>query len=86
MEFRPLRNESSLFYRTEWFHIHIKLVFFHLSVWLIGQDGWKFCSRPGFDSWQFAAQIEKWAGNCKILLFKINDFSLNTFQVLIEPT
>ena len=45
--------------------------FFHLSVWLIGQGGWKFSSRPVLDSWQFAAQAEKWcwAGNCKFLIF-----------------
>ena len=23
--------------------LHIKIAFFHLSVWFIGQCGWKFC-------------------------------------------
>ena len=50
MEFRPLGNESSPFCRTEWFHIHLKIAFSHLSVWLIGQGGWKLRRRPGFDS------------------------------------
>ena len=27
----------------------------HPNIWLIGQSGWKFSSRPNFDSWQFAA-------------------------------
>ena len=47
---------------------------FHLSVWLIGQGGWKFCRRAGFDSWQYASQAEKWrwAGSWKILLFQID--------------
>ena len=63
MEFRPLGNESSPFCRTEWFHIHPKIAFSHLRVWLIGQGGRKLGRRPGFDSWQFAAQAEKcrWA-------------------------
>ena len=39
--------------------IHKKTAFVHLSVWLIGQGGWKLCLRPGFYSWQFAAQEEK---------------------------
>ena len=26
--------------------------------WFIGQGDWKFRSRPGFDSWQFADQAE----------------------------
>ena len=45
--------------------------FFHLSVWLIGQGGWKFSSRPVLASRQFAAQAEKWcwAGNCKLEIF-----------------
>ena len=60
MEFRPLGNESSPFCRTEWFHIHVKMAFFHLSVWLIGQGGWKFHSRPGFDSWlQGSSQLRQ---------------------------
>ena len=58
MEFRPLENESSPFCRTEWFHIHTKMAFCHLSVWLIGQGGWKSRRRPGLDFWQFAAQTE----------------------------
>ena len=64
-------NESSPFCRTKWFHIYVKIAFFHLSVWLIGQGGWKFCSRPWFYSWQFAAQAEKcrWAGNCQFCNF-----------------
>ena len=36
-----------------------KIAFFHISVWLNGQGGWKFCSRPWFNSWQFAAQTKK---------------------------
>ena len=55
MEFQPLENESSPFCRTEWFHIHVKTAFVHLSVWLIGQGGWKLRRRPRFDSWQFLA-------------------------------
>ena len=43
----------SPFCRTEWFHLHVKIAFFHLSVWLIGQGGWKSHCRPGFNSWQF---------------------------------
>ena len=50
---------------------------FHLSVWLIGQNGhgWKFCLRLGLDSWQFAAQTEIWRwqknwGNCIFWFFK----------------
>ena len=62
MEFRPLGNESSPFCRTEWFHIHVKTAFIHLSVWLIGQGGWKLRRRPGFDSWQFTAQAESDVG------------------------
>ena len=38
--------------------MHAKIALFHLSVWLIGQGGWKFCSGPGFDSLHFAAQAE----------------------------
>ena len=73
MEFRPLGNESSPFCRTEWFQIHVKIAFFHLSVWLIGQGGLKFRSRPWFDSRQFKVQAEKcrWAGNCKFCNFFI---------------
>ena len=47
MEFRPLGNESSPFCRTEWFHIHVKTAVIHLSVWLIGQGGWKLRVDPG---------------------------------------
>ena len=47
MEFGPLGNESSPLCKTEWFHKHIKIPFFHLSVWLIGEGGWKFRHRPG---------------------------------------
>ena len=59
----------------------MKTAFFYLSVWLIsviGPGDWKFCSRQVFNSWQFAAQAEKWcwAGNCKYLLFKIEDICL----------
>ena len=39
--------------------------FFYLSVWLIGQSGWKFCSTPSLTQIQF---LEVLAGNCKILL------------------
>ena len=64
MEFQPFGNESTPFCRMEWFQIHIKIAFFNLNV---GQGGWKFRRRSAFDSWQFAAQAEKWrwAGNCK---------------------
>ena len=60
MEFRLLGNVSSPFCQTEWFHVHVKLAFVHLSVWL---SGWKFRRRPWFDSWQFAVQAEmcRWA-------------------------
>ena len=65
MEFQPLENASSPFCRTEWFHIHVKIAYFHLSVWLIGKGGWKLRSRPGFDPWQLEAQAEmslwRWA-------------------------
>ena len=63
MEFLLLGNASSPFCRTEWFHVHVEIDVFHLSVWLIGQGDWKFRHRPGFDSWQFAAQAEmcRWA-------------------------
>ena len=37
MEFLPLG--SSPFGRTEWFHRHEQVAFFHLSIWLIGQGG-----------------------------------------------
>ena len=53
-KFRLFKNARSPFCRTEQFHIHAKIAFFHLSVWLIGQGGWKLCRRPQFDSWQFA--------------------------------
>ena len=33
-----LGNESLLFWRIEWFHIHIKIAFFHLSAWLTAVD------------------------------------------------
>ena len=71
MEIWPLGNESSPFCRTEWVHRHVKIAFFHLSVWLIGQGGWKSCCRPEFHSWQIAVQAEKccWAGNWKFLNF-----------------
>ena len=77
LEFQPLGNENSPFCRTEWFHIHIKIAFFHLSFWLIGQGGWKFRSRLGFNTWQFTAQAEKWrwarnAKICKCFLFFLN--------------
>ena len=70
MEFRPLGKETSPFCRMKWLHIRIKITFFHLSVWLIGQGEWKFFPRRWFDSCQFAAKAEKlcWGGNCKILL------------------
>ena len=81
MEFRPLANASTPFCRTEWFQIHIKIAFFHLRVWLIGHGGQKVCSRPNFDSCQFAlhnfaAQADnwRWAGNCKFLLVIIGFF------------
>ena len=60
IELQPLGNESSPFCRTEWSHIHVKMAFFYLSVWLIGQGGWKSCCRPRFHSWQFTAQAQKW--------------------------
>ena len=49
IEFWPLGKESSPFCRTKWFHLQLKIAFFDLSVWL----GWKFCSRPSFNFWQF---------------------------------
>ena len=63
IEFRPLGNEKSPFCRTEWVYLHEKTAFSHLSVWLIGQGDWKSRRRPGFDSWQSAAQAEmcRWA-------------------------
>ena len=72
MEFRLLGNASSPFCRTEWFHVHVKIAFFHLSVWLIGQGGWKFRRRPGFDSWQFAAQagMRRWTEIPNSVIFK----------------
>ena len=36
MEFQPLGNESSPFCRTKWFHMHIKIAFFHISVKVVG--------------------------------------------------
>ena len=85
MEFQPLGNESLPFCRTKWFQNYIKIAFFHLSVWLIGQGGWKFCHRPGLGFWQFAVQAEKrcWAENCKILLF-ITDRFFKRLHVLIQ--
>ena len=32
-----MRNESSPFCRTEWFHVHVNIAFLHLSVWLIAK-------------------------------------------------
>ena len=60
MEFWPLGYESSPFCRTTWFHIHVKIAIFHLSVWLTGQGDRKLRSRLGFNSWQFPAQAGKW--------------------------
>ena len=56
------RNGFTLSYVNE------KIAFSHLSVRLIGQGDWKSHSRPGFDSWQFAAQAEKcrWAEKCHL--------------------
>ena len=58
--------------QNEMVSIHIKIAFFHLNIWFIGQGGWKFCRRSGFDSCQFTAQADKWrwAGNGKFLVFK----------------
>ena len=53
------QNGFLVFCRTNWFYIHIKTAFFPLSVWLIGQGGWKLRSGPRFNSWQFADQAEK---------------------------
>ena len=66
--------------------INAKIAFLHLSVWLIGQGGCKLCHRPWLDSWQFAAQVEmeRWAGNCKILSFKIYDFFSQKLDLLIQ--
>ena len=62
MEFWLLGNASSPFCRTEWFPVHGKIAFFHLSVWLIGPGDWKLCYSPWFNSWQFAAQaVCRWA-------------------------
>ena len=58
---------------------NVKMAFFHLSVWLIGQGGWKICSRPWFDSWHFAVQADKFrlAGNCKFCNFQVFIFKKN---------
>ena len=65
------REGGTPFSRTKWFYIHVKTVIFHLSVWIIGQSGWKFCSRCCFDSRQFEGQAEsrRWAANCKFCHF-----------------
>ena len=47
MEFQPLGNESLPFCRMKWFHLHVKIAFFHLCFWLNGQGGSKFCLGPG---------------------------------------
>ena len=83
MEFQPLGNESSPFCRTEWFHINVKMAFFHLRVWLIGQGGSKFQSRPGFDSWQFTAQAEKCLLGRKLQILQISYF-LKKLEILIQ--
>ena len=85
---RPVENESSPFCRTKWFHIHVKMAIFHLSVWLIGRGGSKLCSRPGFYSWQCAAQAGKWcwAENCKFCNFFLLQKLEILIQGLIEPT
>ena len=87
MEFRPLGNESSPFCRTEWFHIHVKMAFFHLSVWLIGQGSRKLRRRPWLDSWQFVAQAGKWrwAENRDSAIFFFRKLEI-LIQVLIELT
>ena len=54
MEFRPLGHRSA----DRNGFIYIKMAFFHLSVWLIDQGGWKLRCRLGFHSWQFAAEAE----------------------------
>ena len=41
-----LGNQSSPSCKTEWFHIHVKMAFFHLGVWLIGQGGWNLEVSP----------------------------------------
>ena len=55
----------------EWLHIHLKTAFLHLSVWLIGQGGWKLRCRPGLDSLQFTGQAEKchWAEIANLWIF-----------------
>ena len=52
MEFQPSENDSSPFCRIAWFHIHIMVAFFHLSVWLIdlGTLPRRFCSKHRLDS------------------------------------
>ena len=92
LEFWPLGNESSPFCRTEWFHIHVKMAFFHLSVWLIGQGGWKFSHSHWFDSLQFEAQTEKCssAGNCKFcnffIFFKKMNFNPSFNQTYLKAS
>ena len=44
-KFEPGESE-----RNGFTYIHIKMEFFHLSVGLNGQGGWKLHNRPRFDS------------------------------------
>ena len=63
----------------------------HHAIYCTWRSAYKFCTKSLFyDSWQLAAQAEKWrwAGHCKFLLFKIFNFSKLEvlIQVLNEPT
>ena len=82
IKFWPLGNESSPFCRTEWFHIHAKTAFIHLSVWLIGQGGWKLHSRPRFYSWQFETQAEK----CSWAFANLGFFKTSNFNPILKFT
>ena len=59
--------------------IHKKMAFFHPSVWLAGQGGWKLCRRRCFNFWQFVAQAEK-----SILKRTDKTASLIHFGVLVK--
>ena len=47
MEFRPLGNESSPFCRTEWFHVLVKIEFFHLMFCLLVKVVGSYAVYPG---------------------------------------
>ena len=47
--------------------------FIYLSVWLIGQGGWKLRRRHRFNSWQFETQTKSVVGQ-EIANLQIPDF------------